>query len=79
MPAKREVFLAGMAAVVPWLAPEAGIEPHYPSKPRAISDRTRSLVRSADRMKLLSCVHGAPFVSFLRTRNLKETVEAEFN
>ena len=27
---KRDVFLAEMAAVVPWVALEAVIEPHYP-------------------------------------------------
>ena len=27
---KRDVFLAEMAAVVPWVAVEAVIEPHYP-------------------------------------------------
>ena len=27
---KRDVFLAEMAAVVPWAALEAVIEPHYP-------------------------------------------------
>ena len=27
---KRDVFLGGMAAVVPWAAIEALIEPHYP-------------------------------------------------
>ena len=36
---KREVFLAGMAAVVPWSALEAVIEPHYPSKPGAQGGR----------------------------------------
>ena len=34
---KRDVFLAEMAAVVPWVALEAVIEPHYPR-----------LVRTAD-------------------------------
>ena len=28
--AKRDVFLAELAAVVPWVALEAVIEPHYP-------------------------------------------------
>jgi transposase, IS5 family len=27
---KRDVFLAGMAAIVPWSTLEARIEPHYP-------------------------------------------------
>jgi hypothetical protein len=31
----RDVFLAGMAAVVPWVAVEALIEPHYPRLVRA--------------------------------------------
>jgi hypothetical protein len=38
---KRDVFLAEMAAAVPWSVLEAVITPHYPSsgRPSSVSDR----------------------------------------
>ena len=39
---KRDVFLAEMAAVVPWAALEAVIEPHYRTHPASTLGRAGS-------------------------------------